>query len=446
MSNGKTVEDNCKEKTKFCKNSVECDTCKRIIRILEETPSLGLSEISRIMNKGVSSVAYHIEGLKHEGFLEQNDDKTYKLFPEDAIDRKILELIRLKPRSEEELRNELGVFGSRKIRQSLERLLLRRLIFETPEFRTGVVSENGIVSLDDLLESVYVLSYLGARSLNVCLKCGEKVDSTAGVSLYVREIPGDIEDISGMQFLVDSDLHPACLSEILREQYGEYQIRYDAFCDFCGLPLDAASIREILGAGRISFKQLVPHLSTKERMALGYYVYRDNLPREMNEPKILQALELLCHPKSEQWVGYVSSFSDCEKIVEKIRQGFRIGKIQSEELKFDGRYFEKRAERLWEIAWKLIREKERRVDETITLLLGPLGKISEKVNLWLATREFLKGGRYVEMRHAAGGEKAVLLEGLVSDNYCSCYVLVKGKRHHPYCAMLKKLVSTEEQD
>lgn len=70
MSNGKTVEDNCKEKTKFCKNSVECDTCKRIIRILEETPSLGLSEISRIMNKGVSSVAYHIEGLKHEGFLK----------------------------------------------------------------------------------------------------------------------------------------------------------------------------------------------------------------------------------------------------------------------------------------------------------------------------------------------------------------------------------------
>jgi len=410
-------------KGKLCRSPSMCTTCRRIVEILERKP-LSLSKLAKELHLLPSTLSYHASGLKRAKILEQVNG-VLEVIKQEHVDRLVLQVVSEKPKlvTQIESHETLKHFSQQKIEETLQRLLLRRLLTKT------VVSVNSAGKT--LFEEAYQLSYIGAAELMVCLRCGKPFKDDPLVAQL--HIPETIESLDGSAPLLGEArfhrgalLHTSCLKEELDEEFREWgTIRVDKACDLCGLPIDAASLIQMIRPASIPLSEVLPHLSGNELKGLLAFVMKGKESEGI--PSLITEEGMIIHLLKGK-MEFVGSLRDCESLLRMSYDGLKL--LSHED--YDERYLESRAHSIWGSVSEILRARQSDARRLVLTLCGPAATMLGEFGLRLRMYDYEKFEEEYEYK-SGDKEQLGVMEGTVTESSLGLLVQHDGSSYHVGC-------------
>jgi hypothetical protein len=408
---------------KWCKCTSMCTTCRRIVEILERKP-LSLSKLAKELRLLPSTLSYHTSGLKRAKILEQVNG-ILEVIKQEHVDRLVLQVVSGEPKltTQIESHETLKHFSQQKIEETLQRLLLRRLLTKT------VVSVNSAGKT--LFKEAYQLSYIGAAELGVCLRCGKPFKDDPFIAQL--HIPETIESLDGSAPLLAEErfhrgalLHTSCLKEELDEELREWgTIRVDKACDLCGLPIDAASLILMIRPASIPLSEVLPHLSGNELKGLLAFVMKGKESEGI--PSLITEEGMIIHFLKGK-MEFVGSLRDCESLLRMSYDGLKL--LSHED--YDERYLESRAHSIWGSVSEILRARQSDARHLVLTLCGPAATMLGEFGLRLRTYDYEKFEEEYEYK-SGDKEQLGVMKGTVTESSLGLLIQHEGSSYHVGC-------------
>jgi predicted transcriptional regulator len=382
------------------------DLGQEIYLTLRRHGPIRLNDIAKKTGRSGSTISYQLQKMKNKGIIVCTKEKYYRLADTKEIEKAILQVTQRRTLPAEQIlqAEELKSFDNDKVKAVFDKMIITGLLERVEEW---VHKEKGF---PEPAEKGYKLSFLGCRELGVCYFCNGSVSADFAIEGIVSEKSYEITHYG-------LSLHPTCIAKWIERDWGAGDIYFEGTsCSFCGLPIDANNLIQLLGSrNTIQFSNMRRYLSSEEDEAL----------REKTEESSL----------SYTSVEYAEDRSDIERIVNRI-----VERAKERDIKLSEYDQQARIDQLWTIAQRLIEQKQSKWDNMLRLcspLLESISIIYSQLPTYWA-HNLRRYEIFASKDPKSGQEKEELLPVKFLEGGHTPVMLENGRRYHLYCYKLAK--------
>ncbi len=374
---------------------------ERVIGLLR-TGSYRHADIVKRTGLKPPTVTYHLQKLNILGIVRQNKEtKTYELTDEQALELKILNMLKGKQTTIKEIVGspEAKAYNANEIATAIEKLKIRGFIEDAAFLRIHKGGE----------EIKYKLSLLGALRLGVCYVCNDELKDGFAIEAFIHE------RFLSQSSVVGASIHAKCVAKLMSDR-SDLILTSDDTCQICGLPLSIKFFVDLIRSSDVPFMEFYAHLSNMERMA--YFLREDSHKR----------LDL------KRGFGYVGSLGDIEDLVREIQEGAKANDIDL------GDYSTKeRIKEFYDLWREMLAERQKKVERLTELLFGPYS-VYQSLNSHIIWDTEQKYYREIEIDGKQGYEPVDVIGIDLSP-----IVIINDRKAHPYCVIMPDKLGKYEQ-